>query len=283
MSFKAGVIQLRSGVDETQNLKNASALIREAAAKGADLISTPEITNLFEPDRKAMLGKITTQKDNLSVHGFSALAKELCRWLHIGSLALKAEDGKALNRTLLFAPDGSIAAAYNKIHLYDVDLPNGDRYRESDVYQGGGEAVTVALPFCTLGLAICYDVRFPLLHHALAQAGATVIVTPAAFTVPTGKAHWHVLQRARAIETGSFVIAAAQGGDHKNGRATYGHSLVVNPWGEVIAELAHDEPGVLLAEVELGQAADARSRIPALRNTRAFTLRQEIPATISSS
>ncbi len=280
MSFKAGVIQLRSGVDEAANLAAASALIREAAGKGADFISTPEITNLFEPDRKAMLGKITLQKDNLSVRGFSALAKELKRWLHIGSLALKAEDGKALNRTLLFAPDGSIAAAYNKIHLYDVDLPNGDRYRESDVYQGGAEAVTVDLPFCKLGLAICYDVRFPLLHHALAQAGANAIVTPAAFTVPTGQAHWHVLQRARAIETGSFVITAAQGGDHKNGRSTYGHSLVVNPWGEIIAELAHDEPGVLLAEIDLAQAADARARIPALANTRKFTLRQEKPATI---
>ncbi len=283
MTFKAGVVQLRSSVEEAQNLKAASALIREAAAKGADFISTPEITNLFEPDRRAMLGKITLQHENTSVRGFSELAKELKRWLHIGSLALKAEDGKALNRTLLFAPDGSIAAAYNKIHLYDVDLPNGDRYRESDVYQGGQEAVTVDLPFCTLGLAICYDVRFPLLHHALAQAGANVIVTPAAFTVPTGQAHWHVLQRARAIETGSFVITAAQGGDHKNGRQTYGHSLVVNPWGEVIAELAHDEPGVLLAEIDVAQATDARSRIPALQNTKVFTLRQEKPATISAS
>jgi predicted amidohydrolase len=282
MSFRAGVVQLRSGVDEAQNFAAAAALVREAAAKGADFISTPEITNLFEPDRKAMLAKITQEKDNLSVRGFSELAKELKRWLHIGSLALKAADGKALNRALLFAPDGTLAAAYNKIHLYDVDLPNGDRYRESDVYQPGAEAVTVDLPFCKLGLAICYDVRFPLLHHALAQAGANVIVTPAAFTVPTGKAHWHVLQRARAIETGSFVITAAQGGDHKNGRSTYGHSLVVNPWGEVIAELAHDEPGVLVAEIDLAQAADARARIPALANTRSFTLKQEKPATISA-
>ena len=274
MTFKAGLVQLRSGVDETKNFAAASALIREAAAKGADFISTPEITNLFEPNRKEMLAKITTQKDNASVRGFSDLAKELRRWLHIGSLALKADDGKALNRALLFAPDGSIAAAYNKIHLYDVDLPNGDRYRESDVYQGGAEAVTVDLPFCNLGLAICYDVRFPLLHHALAQAGANVIVTPAAFTVPTGQAHWHVLQRARAIETGSFVITAAQGGDHQNGRHTYGHSLVVNPWGEVIAELAHDEPGVLLADIDVAQAADARARIPALLNARTFTLKQ---------
>jgi predicted amidohydrolase len=280
MSFKAGVVQLRSGTDEAANFKAAAALIREAAAAGADFISTPEITNLFEPDRKAMLSKITAEKDNSSVRGFSELAKELRRWLHIGSLALKAADGKALNRSLLFAPDGSLAAAYNKIHLYDVDLPNGDRYRESDVYQAGAEAVTVDLPFCKLGLAICYDVRFPLLHHALAQAGANVIVTPAAFTVPTGQAHWHVLQRARAIETGSFVITAAQGGDHKNGRSTYGHSLVVNPWGEIIAELAHDEPGVLFAEIAVSQAADARARIPALANTRAFLLRQEKPATI---
>lgn len=281
MSFRAGVVQLRSGTDEARNLAAASALIREAAGQGADFVSTPEITNLFEPDRKAMQAKITRQQDNISVRGFSDLAKELKRWLHIGSLALKAEDGKVLNRTLLFAPDGSIAAAYNKIHLYDVDLPNGDRYRESDVYQAGAEAVTVDLPFCNLGLSICYDVRFPLLHHALAQAGANVIVTPAAFTVPTGKAHWHVLQRARAIETGSFVITAAQGGDHQNGRFTYGHSLVVNPWGEVIAELAHDEPGVLLAEIDVAQVADARAHIPALANTRTFALRQVKPDTIS--
>ena len=282
MTFKAGVVQLRSGTDEAKNLGEASALIREAAGKGADFISTPEITNLFEPDRKAIQAKTTRQQDNISVRGFSNLAKELKRWLHIGSLALKADDGRVLNRTLLFTPDGSIAAAYNKIHLYDVDLPNGDRYRESDVYQAGAEAVTVDLPFCNLGLAICYDVRFPLLHHALAQAGANVIVTPAAFTVPTGKAHWHVLQRARAIETGSFVITAAQGGDHQNGRFTYGHSLVVNPWGEVIAELAHDEPGVLLAEIDVAQAADARARIPTLANTRRFTLRQVKPDTISA-
>ena len=272
MSFKAGLVQLRSGTDEAVNFAAAAALVREAAAMGADFISTPEITNLFEPDRKAMLAKITPQKDNMSVQGFSTLAKELQRWLHIGSLALRAEDGKALNRSLLFAPDGTLAAAYNKIHLYDVDLPNGDRYRESDVYQAGQNAVTAALPFCTLGLAICYDVRFPLLHHALAQAGANVILTPAAFTVPTGQAHWHVLQRARAIETGSFVMAAAQGGDHRNGRQTYGHSLIVNPWGEVIAELAHDEPGVLLADIDVAQAVDARSRIPTLKNTRSFTI-----------
>lgn len=274
MTFKAGVVQLRSGVDEAANLKAASSLIREAAAKGADFISTPEITNLFEPDRKALAAKTTLQQENISVRGFSELAAELKRWLHIGSLVLKAEDGKALNRSLLFAPDGKVVAAYNKIHLYDVDLPNGDRYRESDVYQAGAEAVTVALPFCNLGLAICYDMRFPLLHHALAQAGANVIVLPAAFTVPTGQAHWHVLLRARAIETGSFVISAAQGGDHGNGRSTYGHSLVVNPWGEVIAELAHDEPGVLMAEIDIAKSIDARSRIPALQNTRSFTLQQ---------
>jgi len=272
MSFKAGLVQLRSGTDENTNLKAASALIREAAAKGADFISTPEITNLFEPDRKVFAQKVTMQRENISVRGFSELAAELKRWLHIGSLVLKADDGKALNRTLLFAPDGTIAAAYNKIHLYDVDLPNGDKYRESDVYQPGAEAVTAKLPFCTLGLAICYDMRFPLLHHALAQAGANVILTPAAFTVPTGQAHWHVLQRARAIETGSFVISAAQGGDHHNGRSTYGHSLVVNPWGEVIAELAHDEPGVLMAEIDVAQSDDARARIPTLKNTRSFKM-----------
>jgi deaminated glutathione amidase len=282
MMFKAGLVQMRSGVDEAVNLKAASDLIRDAASKGADFISTPEITNLFEPDRKALAAKVTLEAENISVRGFSELARELRRWLHIGSLVLKAANGKALNRSLLFAPDGTVAAAYNKIHLYDVDLPNGDRYRESDVYQPGTDAVTVTLPFATLGLAICYDMRFPLLHHALAQAGANVILTPAAFTVPTGQAHWHVLQRARAIETGSYVVSAAQGGDHGNGRSTYGHSLVINPWGEVVAELAHDAPGVLLAEIDTAKSADARARIPALKNTRGFTLRQETPGIIQA-
>ncbi len=282
MSFKAGLVQLRSGTDEARNFYAAATLIREAAAKGADFITTPEITNLFEPDRKAFAAKITTQEDNLSVRGFVHLARDLRCWLHIGSLALKAANGLALNRSILLAPDGSIAATYDKVHLFDVDLPNGDKYRESEAYQGGTDAVVVELPFCTLGLSICYDVRFPALYHTLAKAGATVLVAPAAFTVPTGQAHWHVLQRARAIETGSFVITAAQGGDHQNGRATYGHSLVVNPWGEVIAELAHDEPGVLLAEIDVAQSAAARARIPTLANTKTFTLKQEKPPTIST-
>jgi deaminated glutathione amidase len=275
MSFRAGLVQMRTGVDETRNLVSAQDLIRQAASQGADFIVTPEITNLFEPDRPAMKAKITTQGENISVKGFSDLAKELKRWLHIGSLVLKSESGMALNRALLFAPDGKIAASYDKVHLYDVNLPNGDVYRESAVYQGGQEAVVVDLPFCKLGITICYDVRFPLLYHALAQAGANVLVTPAAFTVPTGQAHWHVLQRARAIETGSFVLTAAQGGQHEGGRATYGHSLVVNPWGEIIAEIDGDEPGVLVAEIDVAQSADARARIPALANTRSFTLKRQ--------
>jgi len=274
MTFKAGLVQMRSGVDEARNFMVAQELIREAADEGADFISTPEITNLFEPDRAALANKITLQSDNLSVRGFSALAGELRRWLHIGSLVLKSETGLALNRSILFAPDGKIAATYDKVHLFDVDLPNGDQYRESAAYQGGKDAVVVTLPFCKLGLSICYDVRFPALFNALAQAGANVLATPAAFTVPTGEAHWHVLQRARAIETGSFVISAAQGGDHKNGRSTYGHSLVVNPWGEVIAELPHDEPGVLSAEIDIAKSTNARARIPALANAKAFNLQQ---------
>jgi predicted amidohydrolase len=283
MTFLAGLVQLRSGGDEARNLEAATGLIRQAAARGAQFISTPEVTNLFEPDRAAMAAKITPERDNISVRSFSELARNLRRWLHIGSLALKAESGKALNRAMLFAPDGSLAAAYNKIHLYDVDLPNGDRYRESDAYQGGQEAVTVGLPFCHLGLSICYDVRFPLLYHALAKAGADVLVTPAAFTVPTGQAHWHILQRARAIETGSFVLAAAQGGQNAPSRATYGHTLAVNPWGEVIAELHNDEPGLLLADIDVAQSKAARARIPALANARPFTLKQARQGTISAA
>ncbi len=271
MSFKAGLIQMRSSRDMATNLADASKFIRQAASQGATFISTPEMTNIVEPDRERFMAVVTTEAEDISVRGFSELAAKLKIWLHLGSLALKGEDNKLVNRTLLLNPKGEIVARYDKIHLFDVDLPNGDKYRESETYTAGSQAVKVDMSFASLGLSICYDLRQPHLYHALAKAGANVLLVPALFTVPTGKAHWHVLLRARAIETGSFVIAAAQGGTHDSGRETFGHSKVVDPWGKVIAEAGVD-PEYLLFEIDPAESAAARARIPALVHAREFTL-----------
>ncbi len=272
MTFKAALVQLRSGRDQAANLAEASRLIRQAAAQGADFIVTPEVTNVFDPDKERLKASVHPESSDLSVHGFSVLARELGVTIHVGSFALKGEDGKLVNRAILFGPDGRKIAHYDKIHLFDIDLPNGESYRESAVYTPGKDAVAVALPFAKIGLAICYDMRFPKLFNALASAGASVLVIPAAFTVPTGQAHWHVLLRARAIETGSYVLAAAQGGTHDGGQSTYGHSLIISPWGEIIAE-ADVDPCVIMAEIDPAKSAEARSRIPALVNARSFDLK----------
>jgi len=269
--IRAALIQLRSGTDMARNAAEASALIREAVGQGATFVSTPEMTNILEPDRPRLRSLAKSESEDESVEMFSALAHDLGLWLNIGSLALKGPGDKLLNRSLLFAPDGSIAARYDKIHLFDVDLPTGESLRESHAYEGGAEAVLVETPLGPIGLTICYDMRFPHLYRALAKAGAKLFTVPSAFTVPTGQAHWHVLLRARAIETGSFVLAAAQGGRHESGRETYGHSLIVSPWGEVLAE-AGTEPGIVIADLDLSQADLARARIPALFHDRAMSL-----------
>ena len=254
-----------------RNLADASELIREAAGQGASFVATPEMTNILEPDRPRLRSLAKAESEDESVAAFSVLAQELGLWLNIGSLALKGPGDKLLNRSLLFAPDGSVAARYDKIHLFDVDLPTGESLRESHAYDGGTEAVLVETPLGPIGLTICYDMRFPHLYRALAKAGAKLFTVPSAFTVPTGQAHWHVLLRARAIETGSFVLAAAQGGKHESGRETYGHSLIVSPWGEVLAE-AGTEPGIVIADIDLALADLARARIPALVHDRAMPL-----------
>jgi predicted amidohydrolase len=269
--IRTALIQLRSGRDMARNVAEASALIREAAGQGAWFVSTPEMTNILEPDRPRLRSLVKTEVEDESVAAFAALARELGLWLNIGSLALKGPGEKLLNRSLLFAPDGAIAARYDKIHLFDVDLPTGESLRESHAYEGGGRAALAHTPLGPIGLTICYDMRFPHLYRTLAQAGAKLFTVPSAFTVPTGQAHWHVLLRARAIETGSFVLAAAQGGRHESGRETYGHSLVVAPWGEVLAE-AGTEPGIVMADLDLAQSDLARSRIPSLAHDRAMTL-----------
>ncbi len=270
----AAVIQMRSGRDPAANVAAASALIRQAAAAGATYVQTPEMTNLLEKSRKDLFAKIAPEAGSTEVAAFSALARELGIFLHIGSLAIRTGEAEAVNRGFLFAPDGRVAARYDKIHMFDVDLPNGESWRESATYRPGEAAVTVDLPGVRLGLGICYDVRFPALFRAQAGAGAEIVTAPAAFTRQTGAAHWHVLQRARAIENGAFMISAAQGGRHEDGRETFGHSIVVSPWGEVLAELDHDEPGFALARLDLAEAAEARRRIPAIANQRSFSLRQ---------
>lgn len=268
----AAVIQMRSGRDVAANIDAATQLIRQAAADGATYVQTPEMTNLLERSRADLFAKISPEAEDPSVAAFSALAAELGIVLHVGSLAIRTGAEKAANRGFLFGSDGAMLARYDKIHMFDVDLPNGESWRESATYQPGGEALVVPAAGTLVGLGICYDIRFPALFRAQAGAGARVLTAPAAFTRQTGEAHWHVLQRARAIENGAFVISAAQGGRHEDGRETYGHSLIVAPWGQVIAEVDGDEPGYALATLELEKADEARQRIPAIANQRTFTV-----------
>ena len=260
-------MQLTSGRDPGENLAAASELIRRAKAEGAELIMTPETTNMMEPRRALMLEKARAEAEDASVAAFAALAAELGVWLLIGSLVVRASPDRGANRSLLFDPEGQVAARYDKIHMFDVEIPDGQSYRESKAYRPGAQAVTADLPWGRLGLSVCYDLRFPYLYRTLAQAGADFLSVPSAFTRFTGAAHWHVLLRAPAIETGCFVFAPAQCGTHAEGRETYGHSLIVAPWGEVLAD-GGEEPGVILAEIETARIAKARRMVPALGHDR---------------
>jgi predicted amidohydrolase len=268
--LKVGLIQLRTPADQAAALAQAEPLVREAAANGAELIATPEGTNLLQRKREPFFERVKPMGEDPAVIGLTRLAEELGVWLLIGSALVKREDGLAANRSILVRPDGRVAATYDKLHMFDVDLPTGERHRESSLYTPGDRAVVVPAAGAQLGLSICYDLRFPALYRALAKAGAEVLTIPSAFTRPTGAAHWEVLMRARAIESGAFVLAPAQGGTHEDGRATWGHSMVVAPWGEVIALADHDEPCALIAELDLAEVAKARAAIPALANERAF-------------
>jgi predicted amidohydrolase len=239
------------------------------------LVLTPECTNVVQKDRSKLLPTLTALEDDPVVQGLRAIAAETGTWIDIGSALVRREDGpdgerRAANRQAVIDPTGAIVATYDKLHMFDVDLPTGETARESATYTPGERAVVVETPLATFGLTICYDMRFPALHRALALAGATVLTVPAAFTRPTGEAHWEVLLRARAIETGSFVIAAAQGGFHEDGRGTWGRSIAIGPWGQVIGKLDHDEPGVLMADLDLPAALSARAAIPVLQNARPF-------------
>ena len=272
MKFQAACIQLQSSTDVAQNIETVDRLVREAVRMGAQYVQTPEMTNIIQRDRAALAASIAPEGADPAVARFAALARELGIVLHIGSLALKAADGRIANRALVFGRGGHVVARYDKIHLFDVDLPGGESWRESAVYIPGDRAVVVDLPWLKLGLSICYDIRFPQLYRAEAHAGAAALTAPAAFTRQTGEAHWHVLQRARAIENGAFVISAAQAGVHADGRQTFGHSIIVAPWGDVLAEAGADGPEIISAEIDPALSADARARIPALKNERPFSV-----------
>jgi hypothetical protein len=270
-AFKIGLIQMRSGLEPRANLAAALAAIEEAARAGAAYVLTPEMTNIMEVKRERLLAVIADEERDPTLASLREAARRLSIYIHIGSLAIKASPDKAANRSFLIDRRGDVVARYDKIHMFDVDLANGESYRESRNYRAGDLAVVADLPWGRLGMTVCYDLRFPALYRALAEAGASFLSIPSAFTRQTGEAHWHVLIRARAIENGSFVFAAAQGGKHENGRETFGHSLVVDPWGRILAE-GGTEPGVILAEIDPAQIAAARSRIPSLHNGRRFEL-----------
>lgn len=268
--MKIAAIQMCSGLDPEANLAALEPLLAEAAAAGARYVLTPEVTLIFPENRDQLRSVAAPFEGHPQLARIGELARQYGIFIHIGSLPIPLADGRFANRAVLFGPDGQQVALYDKIHLFDADIAGLNAYRESATYKGGDRAVTADLGPIRLGFAICYDMRFPRLFNTLANAGAGLMAVPAAFTVPTGEAHWHVLLRARAIETGSYVIAAAQGGAHANGRSTYGHSLIVDPWGRIIAELDHDRPGVLLAEIDPEAVVEARRRVPALANARDF-------------
>ena len=270
-TFKAAMIQMRSGLAPAANLDAAARMIGEAKSAGADYVQTPEMTNIMELKRERLFATIVAEEADTSLATLRELARKLAIYVHVGSLAIKLMPEKAVNRSFLIAPKGEIAARYDKIHMFDVDLANGESYRESRNYRPGEQAVLSELPWGRLGLTVCYDLRFPALYRALAEAGATMLAIPSAFTQQTGEAHWHVFNRARAIENGCFVFAAAQGGKHENGRETYGHSLIVDPWGRILAE-GGTEPGVVMAEIDLADVAKARARIPSLQHGRRFEI-----------
>lgn len=268
--MKVAAIQMCSGLDPEANLAALESLLSAAAEQGARYALTPEVTTIFPESREQLRAVAAPFERHPQLARIAELARLHNMFVHVGSLPVPLADGRFANRSVLFGPDGAQAAFYDKIHLFDADIAGLDAYRESATYRAGERAVTAKLDDFTLGFSICYDMRFPRLYNSLANAGADLLAVPAAFTVPTGKAHWHVLLRARAIETGSYVIAAAQGGRHPNGRATYGHSLVIDPWGRVIAELEHDRPGVLVAELDPEAVREARRRVPALANAAEF-------------
>jgi predicted amidohydrolase len=270
-SFKAAMIQMRSGLQPGANVDAAVRYIGDAKSAGAEYVLTPEMTNILAANREQLFAAAVEEEADASLATLREVARKLGIYVHIGSLAIKISPDRAANRSFLIDPKGDILARYDKIHMFDVDLAGGESYRESRNYRPGELAVLADLPWGRLGLTVCYDLRFPALYRALAEAGATMLAIPSAFTKQTGEAHWHVLIRSRAIENGCFVFAAAQGGGHENGRETFGHSLIVDPWGRIIAE-GGTAPGVIVAEINPAEVANARARIPSLQHGRRFEI-----------
>ena len=276
--MRAAIYQSRTGIDPAVNAQGIVAAIGEARDRGADMLFTPEMSGLLDRDRARAAANIRKEADDPVLAAVRDAAAHAKIWVHLGSLALESAraDGRLVNRGFVIDDTGAIRARYDKIHLFDVDLPSGETWRESAAYAPGDRVVAADTPWGRLGLSICYDLRFPDLYRALSGAGADMLAVPAAFTVPTGLAHWHVLLRARAIEAGAFVIAAAQSGNHEDGRATFGHSLVVDPWGEVLLDM-ESRIGVGIAEIDLARIADVRGRIPALRHRRPIGIAEITP------
>ncbi len=271
--IRVAALQMRSTMDPDANMAAFEEMVREAAGRGAQYVQSPEMTGMLVRDRKRLYELIKPGDADPLAATAGRLAGELGIHVHLGSTAIARGDGKVANRSFLFAPDGRLVTTYDKIHMFDVDLDNGESWRESATYEPGRETVVAELEFGRVGMSVCYDVRFPQLYRAQAMAGAEMLTVPAAFTRQTGKAHWHVLLRARAIENGAFVVAAAQGGDHEDGRETFGHSLVIDPWGRIVAEADGEEPGIIVADIDLAASADARRKVPNLKNAREFSVR----------
>ena len=270
-TFKAAMIQMRSGLQPGANIDAAIRYVGDAKSAGAEYVLTPEMTNILAANREQLFAAAVDEEADASLATLREVARKLGIYVHIGSLAVRISPDRAANRSFLIDPKGDILARYDKIHMFDVDLAGGESYRESRNYRPGELAVLADLPWGRLGLTVCYDLRFPALYRALAEAGATMLAIPSAFTKQTGEAHWHVLVRSRAIENGCFVFAAAQGGRHENGRDTFGHSLIVDPWGRILAE-GDTEPGVIVAEIHPAEVASARARIPSLQHGRRFEI-----------
>lgn len=260
------LIQLCASADIEENIETVSALVREAADGGAEFVLTPENTGFIEANTRKLFELAVAEEDDRTLQALTSLAGELGIWLLLGSVAVQVGEAKLANRSFLIAPDGNIAARYDKAHMFDVDLPGGESYRESKNYRAGSRAVVAESPWGSIGMSICYDLRFPYLYRKLAQAGARILTVPSAFTRPTGEAHWHILLRARAIETGCFVLAPAQTGIHPSGRRTFGHSLAVDPWGRILAD-GGTSVGVINTELDLDEVDRVRRSIPSLGHT----------------
>lgn len=265
---RIALLQMTTGIDPARNAETMVEAAERAAREGAAMLFTPEMSGLLDRDRSRAALAIAGEADDRTLAAVREAAAREAIWIALGSLAIDLGDGRWANRSYVIGPDGTIAARYDKMHMFDVDLASGESWRESNAYRPGEEVVTVETPLGRLGLAICYDLRFPALFEALGNLGCDAIALPAAFTVPTGEAHWHVLQRARAIEASAFVIAAAQVGRHEDGRQTYGHSLVVDPWGEVLLDMGGEAPGLGIVEIEPARITEARRQVPSLANRR---------------